>query len=55
MVDRPHIHIQNRMMKPLETALSGVERGEDCGRDLTNIQCKIIQNCPESSRTMNIS
>jgi hypothetical protein len=45
MVDGLHIHIQNRMMKPLATALSGVGReskGGDCGGNLTNVQCKPV-------------
>jgi hypothetical protein len=42
MVDGPHIHIQNRMMKPLAIALSGAGvvcggGSVDGGGDLTNV------------------
>jgi hypothetical protein len=59
MVDSFYIHTQNRMMKPLAIALSGLgrgSRGEDSGGYLTNVQCKAIWNCHnESPHTTNIS
>jgi hypothetical protein len=64
MVDGLHKHIQNRMKKPLAIALSGVEKclrgcvwGGDGGKELTNVQCKALQNCHNLSPpcTMNIS
>jgi hypothetical protein len=42
MVAGLHIHIQNRMMKPLVIVLSGA--GGDGGGELTNVQCKAIEN-----------
>jgi hypothetical protein len=41
MVDGLYIHTQNRTMKPLAIALSGVGRGlqgRDGGGDLTNVE-----------------
>jgi hypothetical protein len=55
MLDGFHIHTQNRRMKPLAIALSGAGRGlwgglgGDGGGDLTNVQCKPIQNCHNES------
>jgi hypothetical protein len=52
MVDRHHILIGNRTMKPLAIALSGAgERlmERDSGGDLTNVQYKPIQNCHNES------
>jgi hypothetical protein len=43
VVDGLHIHIQNRTMNLLAIALSGA--GREFGGDLTDIQCKAIQNC----------
>jgi hypothetical protein len=48
MVDGLHIHIKNRMMKPLAIALIEAGRGllrGDVGGNPTNIQCKAIHNC----------
>jgi hypothetical protein len=44
MVDGFHIHIRNRMMKPLAITEGGAGRGweESVGDDLTNIQYKTI-------------
>jgi hypothetical protein len=57
MVDGLCVFIWNRTMKPLANAVSGSGkdlRGEDGGSDLTNVQCKSVQNCHnESSCTMN--
>jgi hypothetical protein len=47
MIDGLHIHKGSKMTKPLAIALSGLGRGlwqGDGGGDLTNIQCKAIQN-----------
>jgi hypothetical protein len=42
MVDGLHIHIQNRMMKPLATAVKWGGKG---GYNLTNVQYKAHWNC----------
>jgi hypothetical protein len=47
MVDGLHILVGNKTKKLLMIALNGVGRGlrgRDGGRDLTNVQCKPIQN-----------
>jgi hypothetical protein len=47
MVDGLYIHTQNRTMKPLAIALSGVRRGlrgRDGGDNLTNVEYKSIGN-----------
>jgi hypothetical protein len=52
MVDGLRIHMGNRTMKPLAIALSGEGmslRWSDVGGDLTNVQCKPIQNCPKNT------
>jgi hypothetical protein len=37
------LHLQNRTVKPLVVALSGL-KGRDGGGNLTNVQCKPIWN-----------
>jgi hypothetical protein len=56
MVNGLHIHIQNRTRKPLAFHLSGVWRGLRRGYgggNLTNVQCKPIQNCCKDSSLYN--
>jgi hypothetical protein len=58
MIHGLHLYIQKRKMKPLTIPLTGTEGkcGESSGDDLTNVQCKPIQNCHnESPCTTNIS
>jgi hypothetical protein len=51
MTDGLHIPIQNRIMKPLGIALSGVrgDWGGDYGGNLINVQCEALQNCHNES------
>jgi hypothetical protein len=49
MVEGLHTHIQNRTIKPFDIVLSGMGRGlqervGDGGGNLTNVQCKAIEN-----------
>jgi hypothetical protein len=44
MVDGLHIHIQNRMMKPLAVVFKVGKEGVG-GANITNVQCKVTQNC----------
>jgi hypothetical protein len=55
MVDGFHIHTSYRRMNPLAIPLSGVWRGlgRDGGGDITNIQCRVIQNCLNESLLYN--